>query len=127
MLIADEVTSMVDQEGRDALLSVLSGLTKRHRTALVHITHFNNEAGIRRPHDQPQRIHRTTPIWSRRRTDPTPTVGVNHRRNAPALELIGVGHEYGSGTPWAKTALRDISFVVEQGRRGADPRRQRLG
>jgi energy-coupling factor transporter ATP-binding protein EcfA2 len=39
----------------------------------------------------------------------------DHQRHAPAIELIGVGHEYGSGTPWAKTALRDISFVVEQG------------
>src|ERR1700760_3453054 len=44
MLIADEVTSMVDQEGREALLGVLSGLKQRHRTALVHITHYNNEA-----------------------------------------------------------------------------------
>ena len=44
LLIADEVTSMVDQEGREALLGVLSGLTQRHRTALVHITHYNNEA-----------------------------------------------------------------------------------
>ena len=44
LLIADEVTTMVDQQGRDALLGVLSGLTKRHRTALVHITHYNNEA-----------------------------------------------------------------------------------
>jgi energy-coupling factor transport system ATP-binding protein len=44
-----------------------------------------------------------------------PPVAVDHGRQAPALELIGVGHEYGSGTPWAKTALRDVSFVVEQG------------
>ena len=44
LLIADEVTSMVDQQGRDALLRVLSGLTDRHRTALVHITHYNDEA-----------------------------------------------------------------------------------
>ena len=44
LLIADEVTSMVDQEGREALLGVLSGLKQRHRTALVHITHYNNEA-----------------------------------------------------------------------------------
>ncbi len=44
LLIADEITSMVDQQGRDALLGVLSGLTERHRMALVHITHYNNEA-----------------------------------------------------------------------------------
>lgn len=31
------------------------------------------------------------------------------------MELCGVGHEYGSGTPWAKTALRDISFAVHAG------------
>ena len=44
LLIADEVTSMVDQQGRDGLLGVLSGLTERHRTSLVHITHYNDEA-----------------------------------------------------------------------------------
>ncbi|MGZ8802639.1 MAG: ATP-binding cassette domain-containing protein, partial [Mycobacterium sp.] len=44
LLIADEVTSMVDQEGREGLMSVLSGLTQRHRTSLVHITHYNDEA-----------------------------------------------------------------------------------
>ena len=31
------------------------------------------------------------------------------------LELVGVGHEYGSGTPWAATALRDINFAVHEG------------
>ena len=44
LLIADEVTSMVDQDGRDALMAVLSGLTEHHRMSLVHITHYNDEA-----------------------------------------------------------------------------------
>ncbi len=44
LLIADEVTSMVDQQGREGLMSVLSGLTKRRRMSLVHITHYNDEA-----------------------------------------------------------------------------------
>ncbi len=44
LLIADEVTSMVDQQGREGLMSVLSGLTQRHRMSLVHITHYNDEA-----------------------------------------------------------------------------------
>ena len=35
---------MVDQVGRDALMSVLSGLTQHHRMSLVHITHYNSEA-----------------------------------------------------------------------------------
>ena len=44
LLVADEVTSMVDQQGREGLMSVLSGLTKRRRMSLVHITHYNDEA-----------------------------------------------------------------------------------
>ena len=114
MLIADEVTTMVDQQGRDALLGVLSGLTKRHRTALVHITHYNNEAeSADRTINLSDSPDNTAMVDTA--AAPMPTVGVDHRQHAPALELVGVGHEYGSGTPWAKTALRDINFVVEQG------------
>ncbi|HEY9303077.1 MAG TPA: ATP-binding cassette domain-containing protein, partial [Mycobacterium sp.] len=114
LLIADEVTSMVDQHGREALLGVLSGLKKRHRTALVHITHYNNEA------DSAERTINLT--GSGDNTDmvettaaPAATSANGHDFGAPVLELAGVGHEYGSGTPWAKTALRDVSFTVHQG------------
>ncbi|ORA69610.1 cobalt ABC transporter ATP-binding protein [Mycobacterium heidelbergense] len=114
LLIADEVTTMVDQRGRDALLGVLSGLTERHRTALVHITHYNNEAVCaQRTIDLSDSPDNAGMVES---TDaPARTVTVAHGSRAPVLELIGVGHEYGSGTPWAKTALRDVSFAVEQG------------
>ncbi|MEZ0350550.1 ABC transporter ATP-binding protein [Mycobacterium sp. pR1184] len=114
LLIADEVTSMIDQRGRDALLDVMSGLTKRHRTALVHITHFDDEAAS---------ANRTINLSES--SDNTVTTGFDEalvssaaparRHDAGAIELIGVGHEYASGTPWAKTALRDINFVAEQG------------
>lgn len=113
MLIADEVTTMVDQQGRDALLAVLSGLTQRHRTALVHITHYDNEAdsadrtlSLSDSPDNTDMVHTAAM--------PAPVIGVDQPQHAPALELVGVGHEYASGTPWAKTALRDINFVVEQ-------------
>jgi energy-coupling factor transport system ATP-binding protein len=113
MLIADEVTSMVDQHGRDDLLNVLSGLTQRHRTALVHITHYNNEAACAnrtiKLSDSPDNTDMAETAQA-----PTPTIAVHHDQ-VPALELIGVGHEYGIGTPWAKTALRQVSFVVEHG------------
>jgi energy-coupling factor transport system ATP-binding protein len=46
---------------------------------------------------------------------PTATGAIGHDSGAPVLELAGVGHEYGSGTPWAKAALRDVSFAVHQG------------
>jgi len=114
LLIADEVTTMVDQQGRDALLGVLSGLTKRHQTALVHITHYNDEAAAAdrtiNLSDSPDNTDMVETAEA-----PLPTVVIEQRGESPALELIGVGHEYGSGTPWAKTALRDVSFVVEQG------------
>ena len=46
---------------------------------------------------------------------PAATVATGHHSDAPVLELTGVGHEYGSGTPWATTALRDITFTVNEG------------
>jgi energy-coupling factor transporter ATP-binding protein EcfA2 len=114
MLIADEVTTMVDQEGRDALLGVLSGLTKRHRTALVHITHYNNEADSAdraiNLSDSPDNTDMVETVAA-----PVSAAPVGHAEGKPVLELVGVGHEYGSGTPWAKTALREVNFAVEQG------------
>jgi energy-coupling factor transport system ATP-binding protein len=114
LLIADEVTSMVDQQGREALLGVLSGLKKRHRTALVHITHYNNEAdsadrtiNLSDSGDNTDMVETTAA--------PPATAATDHDSGAPVLELVGVGHEYGSGTPWAKAALRDVNFTVHQG------------
>lgn len=114
MMIADEVTSMVDQQGREALLSVLSGLTERHRMALVQITHYNNEA------DTADRVINLSD--SQDNTDmvestaaPNPTTNTAYRRGAPVLELDHVSHEYAAGTPWAKAALRDVSFTVTEG------------
>jgi energy-coupling factor transporter ATP-binding protein EcfA2 len=114
LLIADEVTSMVDQQGRDALLAVLSGLTDRHQTALVHITHYNNEADCAdrtvNLSDSPDNTSMVEIAPA-----PAPTIAVGHQTHAAVLEIAGVGHQYGSGTPWAQTALRDISFVVHEG------------
>jgi len=117
LLIADEVTSMVDQDGRDALMSVLSGLTQHHRMSLVHITHYNNEAdaadrainltGNGGAADNTEMVETATA--------PAATVPMGHHSDVPVLELKDVGHEYGSGTPWATTALRDINFAVHEG------------
>jgi energy-coupling factor transport system ATP-binding protein len=117
LLIADEVTSMVDQDGRDALMSVLSGLTQHHRMSLVHITHYNNEA------DAADRVINLTGNGGaadntemvETAAAPTATVPTAHHSDAPVLELRGVGHEYASGTPWATTALRNIDFTVQEG------------
>jgi energy-coupling factor transport system ATP-binding protein len=114
LLIADEVTSMVDQEGREALLSVLSGMKQRHRTALVHITHYNNEAESA---DTAINLSESGDNTSMVETVPVPvSAPPMGRESGPAvLEVAGVSHEYNSGTPWAKTALRDVNFAVHQG------------
>ena len=113
LLIADEVTSMVDQEGRDVLLSVLSDLTRHHRTSLVHITHYNDEADSA---DRVVRLDGASDNIEMVATAPVPIVAAGVEPDGPAvLEVRGVGHEYGSGTPWESTALRDISFTVHEG------------
>lgn len=114
LLVADEITSMVDQRGRDALLGVLSGLANRRSMALVHITHYNSEAQIAsRTVNLSESLDNM--VMVAHAAPPTPTVTAAPRGGAPVLELSGVGHEYGSGTPWAKPALRDVSFTVNEG------------
>ncbi len=117
LLIADEVTSMVDQDGRNSLMSVLSGLTQHHRMSLVHITHYNDEADA-----ADRAINLTGNGGAADNTEmvetsaaPAATVYMGHHSDEPVLELKGVGHEYASGTPWATTALRDINFAVHEG------------
>ncbi len=111
LIIADEITAMVDQQGRDALLGVLSGLNDRHRTTLVYVTHYTHEAeSAGRTINLSASLDNTAMVETA--AAPASTVAVGHESRAPMLELAGVGHEYGCGTPWAKTALRDISFTV---------------
>lgn len=105
---------MVDPQGRDALMAVLSGLTDRHQTTLVHITHYNNEAEYAdRTINLSESLDNTAMVDAA--PAPAPTVAAGHHSHAAVLELTGVGHDYGSGGPWAQTALRDISFVVHEG------------
>ena len=56
LLIADEVTTMVDQQGRDALLGVLAGLnhTTPDRAGAHHA--LQQRGRFRGPHHQPQRF-----------------------------------------------------------------------
>jgi energy-coupling factor transport system ATP-binding protein len=96
---------------------VLSGLTQHHRMSLVHITHYNSEAEA-----ADRAINLTGNGGAADNTEmvkaaaaPAATVPTSHHSDAPVLELNGVGHEYASGTPWATTALRDITFAVHEG------------
>jgi energy-coupling factor transport system ATP-binding protein len=111
LLIADEITSMVDQNGRDTVIDLLSGLTRHHEMALVHITHYDDEA---RTADRILNLtgdDNVDMVTTAVRPETCATV----HSGAVLLELRNVGHQYGSGTPWASTALRDIDLVVGEG------------
>lgn len=114
LLVADEVTSMVDQQGRDALISVLSELTHHHRTSLVHITHYNAEAASA---DRVVRLSATADnVTAMVHTAPVPAAAQETVPEAPVvLELQDVGHRYVCGSPWESTALQNISFKVHEG------------
>ena len=119
LLIADEVTSMVDQRGRAALLGVLSDLAERRRMALVHITHYNNEAQIAdrtiNLSDSADNMVMVSPAVAPEATGPVPIPGHTATTRPAVLQLDRVSHEYAAGTPWAKTALRDVSLTVNEG------------
>lgn len=117
MLIADEITTMVDQRGRDALLGVLSGLTERHRMSLVHITHYNSEAEMAdRTVNLSDSVDNMVMVDHADAPAPGGSVGsAAPRSSEPVLRLSGVSHVYADGTPWAKPALRDVSFTINEG------------
>jgi energy-coupling factor transport system ATP-binding protein len=114
LLIADEVTSMVDQEGREALRDVLTGLTDHRQMALVQITHYNDEAETA---DRTISLSETHDNAAMVQTAQAPAATAHHhpRGGAPVLQLEHVSHEYGIDTPWAKSALHDISLTVNEG------------
>lgn len=116
LLVADEITSMVDPQGRQDLLGVLSRLTQQHRMSLVHITHFQSEAAAA---DREVALRAVNGKAARTaiQTVPVPATSAARPDNESpvVLELDSVGHEYASGTPWAKTALRDVSLAVHEG------------
>ena len=114
LLIADEVTSMVDQDGRNALVEVLAGLTQHHDMALVHITHYNDEAATA---DRTVNLTSSTENLDLVITAPSPATpsAPHHHIGDKILELSGVTHRYSSGTPWESTALRDINLAVGEG------------
>jgi energy-coupling factor transport system ATP-binding protein len=114
LLIADEVTSMVDQDGRNALLAVLAGLTEHRQMSLVQITHYDDEAESA---DRVISLSESGDNTAMVETAPTPAATVDEvpTTGVPVLELDRVTHEYAAGTPWSHTALRDVSFTVHEG------------
>lgn len=112
LLIADEITAMVDSDSRAGLIGLLASLA-REGTAVVLVTHLDDEAAAadRVVHLDGGRIvpRPETPP----RPAPVPAAAPSFPQ--PLLELRGVTHVYAAGTPWAHTALRDVSLTICRG------------
>ena len=119
LLVADEVTTMVDPPGRTTLLEVLDGLTAQHRVGLVHITHYPEEAAA---------ADRAIPIGAATTTGPRTPARSAPTRPAPTqpssaesasremvLEVRNVSFDYAAGTPWSQPVLREVSFGLQSG------------
>ena len=116
LLLSDESTAMVDEDGRRDLTALLRRLPAERGMSVVHVTHRPEEAAVA---DRRYRM-----IAGELRDDrdpdrdPTPPVAVHAavQPAAPArIDIRGVTHTYGIGTPWAGTALRDIDLAIEPG------------
>lgn len=112
LLIADEVTSMVDPDGRRELVALLASLPERHDMAVVLVTHHESEATAadRVIHLAGGRTVDHLPTWPRPAARTFPPV-----RSETLLRLRGVEHTYLAGTPWATTALRGVDLDVQRG------------
>ena len=128
LLIADEVTSMVDPEGRGQLLHLLASLPARRGIAVVLITHRGSEAAAadRVIHLEAGRVVPHPPRWM---PDPhtdldrpapadssaTSLAAPGPHLGGPLLVLDHVGYAHLPGSPWEVVALTDICLTVYRG------------
>ncbi len=140
LLISDESTAMVDEEGRRLLTALLRDLPTSHQMAVVHVTHRHEEVAAAdrsfrlasgrlvpggpatRPVES-ERVERPDGLvaWpagsgtsSAKRGGPEKAASQELPRFEPArLELVGVGHTYMVGSPWAQPALYDVNLAIE--------------
>jgi energy-coupling factor transport system ATP-binding protein len=137
LLISDESTAMVDAAGRQALTSLLAELPGQRGMSVVHITHRREEIGaatrcfrlsqgrlvaegVRL--DGVAATNGSRPLDVASSNGSHPTAEPNGKRPvAPApgafsrqrLELRGISHTYGAGTPWSQEALAGVNLVIE--------------
>ncbi|MFT4087179.1 MAG: DUF2232 domain-containing protein [Gordonia sp. (in: high G+C Gram-positive bacteria)] len=116
LLIADEVTSMVDPQGRDELIGILSRLPATRGITVVLITHRDAEARAadRVIHLEAGRVVEHHPEWMvpEKHTPPLPADQVGGH---PLLVAQDLSHTYMIGSPWEVTALHHVNLQVNKG------------
>ncbi len=124
LLIADEVTSMVDPVGRDEVVTLLRSLPARFGISVVLVTHRESEAASadRVLHLDSGKLVGGQPNWqiNLEDADDAPRT-VKPMRWAPRLagrhrlSVADAAYEYLPGSPWRVTALADITLQVNPG------------
>jgi energy-coupling factor transport system ATP-binding protein len=145
LLISDESTAMVDAEGRKQLMALLADLPVSRGMTVVHVTHRREEVGVAdrslrlaagavvaqvepagsdaAPNGRPMaagvvpngELDTSSAVGDRflpRRADHSPPFST---ASDARLDVRGVSHTYGAGTPWAQPALDEVNLLVEPG------------
>jgi energy-coupling factor transport system ATP-binding protein len=115
LLLSDESTAMVDEAGRADLTALLRRLPVDHGMGVVHVTHRPEEAAVadRRFRMAGGRLVGES-VEAPPRSPADYLIGLEAVEPA-RLEVSGITHIYGVGTPWAVTALQDVDLTIEPG------------
>jgi energy-coupling factor transport system ATP-binding protein len=116
LLISDESTAMVDSEGRQRLTALLADLPARLGMTVVHVTHRREEVAVagRAFRLAGGRIVDGRPASTAPRADEgrAGKGGMAPTRGDAHVELRGVHHVYGAGSPWAQPALAGVDLTI---------------
>ncbi|ALG83340.1 ABC transporter ATP-binding protein [Gordonia phthalatica] len=117
LLIADEVTSMVDPAGRADLIAILAQLPMRRGITVVLITHRDSEARAadRVIHLEGGRVVEHHPSWMHPEAISPPLPQRYDDAGEPLLVVKGLQHTYLIGSPWEVTALKSVNLRVNRG------------
>lgn len=126
LLLADEATAMLDPGGRRGLTTLLRRLAREHGITTVLVTHHRDEtdqADLAMVLDDGRLVSVTEgpvaavrPSSGARARPPAMRSRPDDRAGAPPLiRLVGVGHVYARGSPWAHRALDGVDLDVFPG------------
>jgi len=121
LLLSDESTSMLDPDGRAALVATFRRLA-RSGMGVVHVTHRQGELAVAERVLQVggSKVCELGPSGAGRALGIDRPPGGTQTRPRPAwrpraLRLVGVGHVYAPGTPWQRRALEGVDLELDRG------------
>ncbi len=115
LLISDESTAMVDEEGRAQLVALLRSLVQRDAMAVVHVTHQRSESAVADRVIALEAGHVVPTPEVAAGNAPAPRAAFVAPTGDPLLVLRGAGHVYSPRSPWAHRALADVNLRIHRG------------